>query len=181
MYQPTADDFRTLESNIKDVVDLDQGCVVHTLPGAAQRVAAVLDLYSASRSVKVLTIAGDDTVLVLEYSVEPEGTSGTSEEARPLVEIFAHYLTEPLTALETVGRLTTEVVDISASILGLRTLTGAAQLVASALDELGDEFLPRFAGTIAGDDVVLIMLQAPVAKPSAIASRIRLLQAGPDL
>ena len=75
------------------------------------------------------------------------------------------------------GRLLEELL-VSAEAAGsqvvLRTPPGGAQLLASALDRAG---LPEVAGTIAGDDTVLLVCRTPAAPdPTARALADRLLR-----
>ncbi len=57
----------------------------------------------------------------------------------------------------------------SANLAVLRTLPGAAQFLASALDKVG---LPDVLGTIAGDDTLLVVSREPDGGP-ALADRLR--------
>ncbi|SHG78601.1 transcriptional regulator, ArgR family [Jatrophihabitans endophyticus] len=57
-----------------------------------------------------------------------------------------------------VGEMLTSV-EASANLVVLRTLPGAAQYLASALDRAG---LPQVLGTIAGDDTILVVARDPV-------------------
>ena len=57
----------------------------------------------------------------------------------------------------------------SGNLLVVKTLTGAAQTVAAALDDAG---WPEVVGTIAGDDTVLIVLRSSDSA-EALAERVR--------
>lgn len=57
----------------------------------------------------------------------------------------------------------------SGSLLVVKTLTGAAQTVAAALDDAG---WPEILGTVAGDDTVLIVLRSDGAA-SLVADRVQ--------
>jgi transcriptional regulator of arginine metabolism len=109
---------------------------------------------------KVRTSAG------MTYSVAPEGQprKGTSEsvDAR-----LARLLEELLIGAEATG-----------SLIVLRTPPGGAQLLGSALDRAG---LPEVAGTVAGDDTVLLITRQPPAKAGpadALAARLLRLAEG---
>ncbi|MDT7538568.1 MAG: transcriptional regulator of arginine metabolism [Actinomycetota bacterium] len=111
-------------------------------------------------AVKVRTPAG------MTYSVPPEGQprKGTSEsvDAR-----LARLLEELLIGAEATGGL-----------IVLRTPPGGAQLLGSALDRAG---LPEVAGTVAGDDTVLLITRQPPAKAGpadALAARLLRLAEG---
>lgn len=79
--------------------------------------------------------------------------AGTPREARALSRLLPDLMREAIPA----GQL-----------LVVKTLTGAAQTVAAALD---DASWPEVVGTIAGDDTVLIVLRS---EPSAAALAERL-------
>lgn len=81
--------------------------------------------------------------------------AGTRREARALGRLLPELLREATPA----GQL-----------LVVKTLTGAAQTVAAALDETA---WPEVVGTIAGDDTVLIVLRS---EESAVALAERLLR-----
>jgi len=107
-------------------------------------------------AVKVRTSAG------MTYAVPPEGQprKGTPEavDAR-----LARLLEELLIGAEVTGGLVV-----------LRTPPGGAQLLGSALDRAG---LPEVAGTVAGDDTVLLITrQAPAKAGPADALAARLLR-----
>jgi transcriptional regulator of arginine metabolism len=77
------------------------------------------------------------------------------------------------------GRLLEELL-VSAEPTGetvvLRTPPGGAHLLASALDRAG---LPEVAGTLAGDDTILLVLRRPPSAPGeALAGRLRRLAEG---
>jgi transcriptional regulator of arginine metabolism len=65
--------------------------------------------------------------------------------------------------------------DSSANLVVLRTPPGAAQFLASALDHAA---LPDVLGTIAGDDTVLVITQAPDGG-AGLAERLVLRAGGP--
>ncbi|HEU0100941.1 MAG TPA: arginine repressor [Mycobacteriales bacterium] len=105
-------------------------------------------------AVKVRTAAG------MTYALPPEGQprAGTSEavDAR-----LARLLEELLVSAEATGE-----------VVVLRTPPGGAHLLGSALDRAG---LPEVAGTVAGDDTVLLVTRAP-ATPVAGGLSARLLR-----
>jgi len=105
-------------------------------------------------AVKVRTPAG------MAYAIPPEGQPrpGTSEvvDAR-----LARLLEELLVSAEA-----------SAGLVVLRTPPGGAHLLGSALDRAG---LPDVAGSVAGDDTVLLVTRIP-ALPGADALAARLLR-----
>jgi transcriptional regulator of arginine metabolism len=105
-------------------------------------------------AVKIRTAAGT------AYAVPPEGQprSGTTEavDAR-----LGRLLEELCVSAEAAG-----------AFVVLRTLPGGAHLLAAALDRAG---LPDLAGTVAGDDTVLLITRAP-ATPAAGALATRLLR-----
>ena len=105
-------------------------------------------------AVKVRTPAG------MAYALPPEGQprTGTSEavDAR-----LGRLLEELLVSAEATGGLVV-----------LRTPPGGAHLLGSALDRAG---LPEVAGTIAGDDTVLLVPRTP-ATPGAGSLAVRLLR-----
>jgi transcriptional regulator of arginine metabolism len=86
----------------------------------------------------------------LPVYVVPE--DGSPLTARGAVDAPPHRLAR------LVGELMTSA-DVSANLVVLRTLPGAAQYLASALDRAG---LPEVLGTIAGDDTVLVVSRDPV-------------------
>ncbi len=103
------------------------------------------------------------------YALPPEGSSrgGTSEavDAR-----LARLLEELLVSAEATGGLVV-----------LRTPPGGAHLLGSALDRAG---LPEIAGTVAGDDTVLLICRQPPAKAGpadALAARLLRLAEGRPL
>ena len=111
-------------------------------------------------AMKVRTKAG------MTYAVPPEGQprKGTAEtvDAR-----LARLLEELLIGAEATGGLVV-----------LRTPPGGAQLLGSALDRAG---LPEVAGTVAGDDTVLLITRQPPAKAGpadALAARLLRLAEG---
>ncbi|MGI8679794.1 MAG: arginine repressor [Jatrophihabitans sp.] len=85
----------------------------------------------------------------LPVYVVPE--DGSPLTARGTVDAPPHRLAR------LVGELLTSV-EVSANLVVLRTLPGAAQFLASALDRSG---LPEILGTIAGDDTVLVVARDP--------------------
>lgn len=105
-------------------------------------------------AVKVRTLAGT------AYALPPEGQprQGTSEavDAR-----LGRLLEELLVSAEATGGLVV-----------LRTPPGGAHLLGSALDRAG---LPDVAGTVAGDDTVLLVTRTP-ALPGAGTLAARLLR-----
>ena len=73
------------------------------------------------------------------------------------------------------GRLLEELcisAEATGSVVVLRTPPGGAHLLGSALDRAG---LPEIAGTVAGDDTVLLVIRTP-ATPAAGALATRLLR-----
>ncbi|MCW2499267.1 MAG: arginine repressor [Frankiales bacterium] len=105
-------------------------------------------------AVKVRTATGT------AYAVPPEGQprAGTPEavDAR-----LARLLEELCVSAEPTG-----------SVVVLRTPPGGAHLLGAALDRAG---LPEVAGTVAGDDTVLLVTRTP-ASPAAGALATRLLR-----
>jgi transcriptional regulator of arginine metabolism len=106
------------------------------------------------------------TPVGMTYSVPPEGQprKGSAEtvDAR-----LARLLEELLIGAEATGGLVV-----------LRTPPGGAQLLGSALDRAG---LPEVAGTVAGDDTVLLITRQPPAKAGpadALAARLLRLAEG---
>ena len=111
-------------------------------------------------AVKVRTAAG------MAYAVPEENAprGGTTEavDAR-----LARLLEELLVSAEATGELVV-----------LRTPPGGAHYLGSALDRAG---LPEVAGTIAGDDTVLLVTRSPAAPApacTALAERLRRLAEG---
>ena len=109
-------------------------------------------------AVKVRTGSG------MAYALPPEGQPrpGTSEvvDAR-----LARLLEELLVSAEATGELVV-----------LRTPPGGAHLLGSALDRAG---LPEVAGTVAGDDTVLLVTRTPASPASGtLASRLLRLAEG---
>ena len=109
-------------------------------------------------AVKVRTPAGP------AYALPPEGQPrpGTSEavDAR-----LARLLEELLVAVEATG-----------DVVVLRTPPGGAHLLGAALDRAG---LPEVAGTVAGDDTVLLVTRSPARAGSrALAERLLRLAEG---
>ncbi len=104
-------------------------------------------------AVKVRTGAG------MAYALPPEGQPrpGTSEavDAR-----LARMLEELLVSAEAAG-----------DVVVVRTPPGGAHYLGSALDRAG---LPEVAGTVAGDDTVLLVTRSP-ASPAATSLASRLL------
>jgi len=103
------------------------------------------------------------------YALPPEGSprGGTTEavDAR-----LARLLEELLVSAEATGGLVV-----------LRTPPGGAHLLGSALDRAG---LPEVAGTVAGDDTVLLICRQPPAKAGpadALAARLLRLAEGRPL
>jgi transcriptional regulator of arginine metabolism len=115
-------------------------------------------------AVKVRTSAG------MTYALPPEGQPrpGTSEaiDAR-----LARLLEELLVSAEAVA-------GPVGGLVVLRTPPGGAHLLGSALDRAG---LPEVAGTVAGDDTVLLVCRQPPAKAGpadALAARLLRLAEG---
>lgn len=111
-------------------------------------------------AVKVRTDQG------MAYAVPPEGQprKGTPETVDTRL---ARLLEELLIGAEATGDLVV-----------LRTPPGGAQLLGSALDKAG---LPEVAGTVAGDDTVLLITRRPPAKAGpadALAARLMRLAEG---
>lgn len=67
--------------------------------------------------------------------------------------------------------------EASANLVVLRTPPGAAQLLASAIDQ---SVLPILLGTIAGDDTVLVVTRAPAGGADAARRFLRLASRGDD-
>ncbi len=113
-------------------------------------------------AVKVRTAAG------MTYALPPEGTprGGTPSavDAR-----LARLLEDLLVSAEATGGMVV-----------LRTPPGGAHLLGSALDRAG---LPEVAGTVAGDDTVLLVTRSPADPPAsdvstALAARLLRLAEG---
>jgi transcriptional regulator of arginine metabolism len=108
-------------------------------------------------AVKVRTPSG------MTYAVPPEGSprGGTAEAVD---NRLARLLEELLVSAEATGGLVV-----------LRTPPGGAHLLGSALDRAG---LPEVAGTVAGDDTVLLVCRTPAepATPASTALAARLLR-----
>ena len=103
----------------------------------------------------------------MAYALPPEGSprGGTSEavDAR-----LARLLEELLVSAEATGEAVV-----------LRTPPGGAHLLGSALDRAG---LPEVAGTVAGDDTVLLVTRSPATPVSgALAARLLRLAEGRPL
>lgn len=114
------------------------------------------------RAHKVRTADGS-----LQYALPPEGTT-----VAPASGAGAEQLATRL------GRLCAELLvraDASANIVVLRTPPGAAQFLASAIDE---SVLPAVLGTIAGDDTVLVVTHDPEGGAAAAARFLELAQGG---
>ena len=109
-------------------------------------------------AVKVRSPAGMTYALPSEGS--PRGGTAAAVDAR-----LARLLEELLVSAEATGGLVV-----------LRTPPGGAHLLASALDRAG---LPEVAGTVAGDDTVLLVHRAPATPgASSLASRLLRLAEG---
>jgi transcriptional regulator of arginine metabolism len=67
--------------------------------------------------------------------------------------------------------------EASANLVVLRTPPGAAQLLASAIDQ---SVLPILLGTIAGDDTVLVVTRAPAGGADVAGRFLRLASRGDD-
>ena len=105
-------------------------------------------------AVKVRTSTG------VAYAVPPEGTPRTGS-AEAVDARLARLLEELCISAEAAG-----------GFVVLRTPPGGAHLLGAALDRSG---LPEVAGTVAGDDTVLLITRAP-ASPAAAALAGRLLR-----
>jgi transcriptional regulator of arginine metabolism len=105
-------------------------------------------------AVKSRTPAG--TAYTVPAENAPRGGTAQEADAR-----LARLLEELLVSVEATGALTL-----------LRTPPGGAHLLASALDRAG---LPEVAGTLAGDDTILLLTREP-ASPAAAALADRLLR-----
>ena len=112
-------------------------------------------------AVKVRTAAG------MAYAV-PEENAPRGGTAEAVDARLARLLEELLVSAEATGDLVV-----------LRTPPGGAHLLGSALDRAG---LPDVAGTLAGDDTVLLVTRSPGASPSpacaALAERLLRLAEG---
>lgn len=104
-------------------------------------------------AVKVRTSGGQAYALPPEG--QPVGGTAQSVDAR-----LAKLLEELLVSVEATG-----------DVVVLRTPPGGAHLLGSALDRAG---LPDVAGTVAGDDTVLLVVRTP-ASPAATTLASRLL------
>jgi transcriptional regulator of arginine metabolism len=114
------------------------------------------------RAHKVRTADGS-----LQYALPSEGTTAT-----PASVAGAEQLAARLTRL--CGELLVRA-DASANIVVLRTPPGAAQFLASAIDE---SVLPSVLGTIAGDDTVLVVTADVDGGASTAARFLELAQGG---
>lgn len=113
------------------------------------------------RAHKVRTADGS-----LQYALPPEGTTA------PVRGAGAEQLAARLTRL--CGELLVRA-DASANVVVLRTPPGAAQFLASAIDE---SVMPSVLGTIAGDDTVMVVTADPAAGASTAARFLELAQGG---
>lgn len=91
------------------------------------------------------------------YALPPEG-HGRGHTAEDVDARLARLLEELLVSAEATG----------GSVV-LRTPPGGAHFLASALDHAG---LPQVAGTIAGDDTVLLITRDPAVQPTAPAETL---------
>ncbi len=104
----------------------------------------------------------------LVYAVPAAGVDRTPRAAVPSEQLDARL-----------GRLCEELLvtaEASANLVVLRTPPGAAQFLASAVDQ---SVLPPVLGTIAGDDTVVVIARDPRGGP-ALAHRFLALAAGRD-
>ena len=114
-------------------------------------------------AVKLRTSAG------MTYALPPEGQPRTGT-AGAVDARLARLLEELLVSAEAAG-----------SLVVLRTPPGGAHLLGSALDRAG---LPEVAGTVAGDDTVLLVCRQPPAKAgpaNSLAARLLRLAEGQPL
>lgn len=112
------------------------------------------------RAHKVRTADGS-----LQYALPPEGTAAPAGGGAGAEQLAAR-----LTRL--CGELLVRA-DASGNIVVLRTPPGAAQFLASAIDE---SVLPAVLGTIAGDDTVLVVTADPEGGAAAAARFLELAQ-----
>ena len=133
--------------------------------------AAGVDVTQAtlSRDLEDLGAVKVRSAVGMTYALPPEGSprGGTSQavDAR-----LARLLEELLVSAEATGGLVV-----------LRTPPGGAHLLGSALDRAG---LPEVAGTVAGDDTVLLICRQPPAKAGpadTLAARLLRLAEGRPL
>ena len=115
---------------------------------------------TVSRDLEELGAVKTRTPAGMAYALPPEGQprlgTGAAVDAR-----LARLLEELLVSAEA-----------TADVVVLRTPPGGAHLLGSALDRAG---LPEVAGTVAGDDTVLLVTRAP-ATPLAGSLATRLLR-----
>ncbi len=112
------------------------------------------------RAHKVRTADG-----ALQYAVPGEGTTTTASATAGSEQLAVRL-----------ARLCAELLvraDASANIVVLRTPPGAAQFLASAIDE---SVLPSVLGTIAGDDTVLVVTTDPDGGTATAARFLELAQ-----
>ncbi|MFV0253131.1 MAG: arginine repressor [Beutenbergiaceae bacterium] len=105
----------------------------------------------------------------LQYALPPEGTTVAASDtgAEQLAARLARLCAELLVRA-----------DASANLVVLRTPPGAAQFLASAIDE---SVLPQVLGTIAGDDTVLVVTASADGGAATAARFLQLAQGrGPD-
>lgn len=105
----------------------------------------------------------------LIYAVPGEGVD-RALQAPVTVEALDHRL----------GRLCEELLvsaEASANLVVLRTPPGAAQFLASAIDQ---SVLPDLLGTIAGDDTVLVIARGPQDGQAVAARFLQLASGRPD-
>lgn len=103
------------------------------------------------------------------YAVPPENKSGTvhHDQAEQLANRLARLCSELLVSAQ-----------VSENLVVLRTPPGAAQFLASAIDQ---SFVPSVVGTIAGDDTLLV-ITASASHGAGVAERfIELAQGTPDV
>jgi transcriptional regulator of arginine metabolism len=151
------------------IVDLLESAAISSQPELGRLLAAAgvaVTQATLSRDLDELGAVKVRTPAGMTYAVPPEGQprKGTPEavDAR-----LARLLEELLIGAEATGQLVV-----------LRTPPGGAQLLGSALDRAG---LPEVAGTVAGDDTVLLITRQPPAKAGpadALAARLLRLAEG---
>ncbi len=151
------------------IVELLDGAAVSSQTELGRLLAAAgvqVTQATVSRDLEELGAVKARTPRGMAYAVPPEGQprSGTAEavDAR-------------------LGRLLEELcvsAEASGDVVVLRTPPGGANLLGSALDRAG---LPEVAGTVAGDDTVLLITRQPPAKAGpadALAARLLRLAEG---
>lgn len=122
------------------------------------------------------------TQATLSRDLDELGAVKVRTAAGPAYAVPAENAPRPAPASAVDSRLTRLVEDLvvaveaSGPVVVLRTPPGGAHLLASALDRAG---LPEVAGTVAGDDTVLLVTRQPPSQDAAgLAARVLRLAGG---